>query len=305
MNRVLVTGAGGFVGANLVRRLLEREGEVTALVRPGADLWRLEGVPLGVVEGDVRDEEAVRAAVRKARPDTIFHLAANGAYSWQQDSRSIFETNVLGTIALVEAALELECDAFVHAGSSSEYGFKDHAPGEDEALEPNSDYAVSKAAATLYCCQRARASGRRLVTLRLYAVYGPWEDPRRLLPTLIERGLAGELPPLVRSDIARDFIYVDDAVDALLLAAERGHPGAVYNVGTGRQTTIGELVAIAREELAIGVEPEWETERARSWDTSVWVSDPQRIRAELGWEAATPLSAGFRRTVEWHRARTA
>ena len=105
--------------------------------------------------------------------------------------------NMLGTVNLLTACLEVGFTGFVHTGSSSEYGFKDHAPREDEYLEPNSDYAVTKAAATLYCRQIAVDRGVNVTTLRLYSAYGPWEEPTRLVPTLIAKGLGGEIPELV------------------------------------------------------------------------------------------------------------
>jgi dolichol-phosphate mannosyltransferase len=209
----------------------------------------------------------------------------------------------MGTVSLVQAALAEGCETVVHAGSSSEYGFKDHPPSEDDVLEPNSVYAASKCASTLYCRQTANATGARVVTVRLYSVYGPWEEPRRLIPTLIEHGLAGGLPPLTVPTTARDFVYVDDVVEAMALAAEHARPGAVYNVGSGRQSTLAELVDLAKAELAIVAEPRWGTEPARTWDTSLWVADPRLIREDLGWSARTSLAEGFRRTVEWQRAR--
>jgi len=303
--RALVTGAGGFVGAGLARRLLDEGHEVTALVRPGSDPWRLRGMRRAapLAEVDLRDAEAVGRAVRTARPEWVFHLAAHGAYSWQADPRGIFETNVLGLINLASACLETDFESLVNAGSSSEYGFKDHAPAEDELPEPNSEYAVTKASAMLLCGFLARRHGRRLSTLRLYSVYGPWEDPRRLVPTLAARGLQGELPPLVSPETGRDFVYLDDACDAFLAAASAPDAaGAVYNVGTGRQTTIREAVEVARRVLDIDAEPEWGTHEDRSWDTSVWVADPARIQRELGWRPRVDFENGFRRTVEWLRA---
>src|SRR5262249_24369371 len=140
------------------------------------------------------------AVVRRVRPEWVFHLAAHGAYSSQTDVRQILQTNVLGTAALVEACLETGFEAFVDTGSSSEYGFTDHAPAEDEAPEPNSHYAVAKASATLFCRHTARSRHVHIPTLRLYSVYGPWEEPTRLIPTLLVRGLDGTLPPLVDPD---------------------------------------------------------------------------------------------------------
>jgi len=306
--RVLVTGAGGFVGANLVRRLAADGHAVTAAVRPAGDRWRLAG-PDRSLEGvevrpiDLADERAVERVVREVRPQWAFHLAAHGAYSWQTDSREIFRTNVLGTVNLVEACRASGCEALVNAGSSSEYGFKDHAPDEEEPLEPNSEYAVAKAAATLYCRQVARAGPMRIVTLRLYSVYGPFEDPGRLIATLAVRGLQGELPPLADPDVARDFIAVEDTVEAFLAATRPGPaPGAVYNVGTGRQTSIREIVALASRALGIEAQPEWGAAPRRRWDTTTWVASTERIEAELAWRPETTLDQGFRRMVDWVRS---
>src|SRR5262249_5612399 len=130
-------------------------------------------------------------------------------------------TNFMGCVNLLDACAEIGVESFVQTGSSSEYGYKDHPPAEDEALEPNSHYAVTKAAATHYCQFTARQHNLHAVTTRLYSIYGPWEEPTRLIPTLIIRGLKGNLPPLVSPRTARDFVYVDDAVEALLQVASQ------------------------------------------------------------------------------------
>ncbi|MBE2317426.1 NAD-dependent epimerase/dehydratase family protein [Solirubrobacter sp. CPCC 204708] len=301
--RALVTGAGGFVGATLVRRLLAEGHEVHATGRPGGQPWRLEDVRADIElhEVDLADAEAIARLVGRARPDWVFHLAAHGAYSWQTETQPILAVNVLGTAALLDAALDAGAQAFIHAGSSSEYGLKDHPPVEDEALAPNSTYAVGKAAATHYCSFVGQRAVARVATLRLYSIYGPWEDPGRLMPTLAVRGLRGELPPLVAPETARDFVHVDDACDAFVRAAQAPdlEPGVVLNLGSGRQTTLREIVAIAREVLAIEAEPQWGSTAARSWDTSVWVSDPRRIETALGWRASTDLREGFRDLADW------
>lgn len=306
MKRAIVTGGTGFVGANLVRRLLRDGHEVHLLVRPGYAVWRIEALrsDVSLHEVELHDPTSVAKAVSRIRPDWIFHLAAHGAYSWQEDMHRMVQTNIVGTVNLVEACLSAGFAAFVNAGSSSEYGFKDHAPSETEPLDPNSHYAVTKASATLYCRYASRSRNVRITTLRLYSVYGPYEEPRRLVPTLIVHGLEGELPPLVNPDTARDFIYVDDVIEAFILAAGRmgGEPGAVYNVGTGVQTCMREAVETARRVLGIKAEAHWGSMPGRIWDTSVWVADNRRIREELGWKPAHTFEEGFRKTADWLRA---
>ena len=305
MKRAIITGATGFVGANLARRLLQDGHQVHLLVRPGYTRWRIQAMRNDVClhEADLRDEEAIANVVGNIRPNWVFHLAAYGAYSWQTDLRRMVQTNIIGTINLVEACLKTGFEAFVNTGSSLEYGFKDHAPSESEWLEPNSHYAVTKASATLFCRYTAQSQGVHLPTLRLYSVYGPYEEPTRLIPTLILRGLNGELPPLVNPDITRDFVYVDDVSESYLLTATRPNqePGAVYNVGTGVQSSLREVVDVARRVMGITVEPEWGSMPDRQWDTNVWVSDNRKIQGELGWRPRYTFEQGFRTMVNWFR----
>jgi nucleoside-diphosphate-sugar epimerase len=213
----------------------------------------------------------------------------------------MLETNVRGTALLLDACRKTGFEAFVNAGSSSEYGYFDGAPSETERLQPNSDYAVTKAFASQFLRSTAQRHGLAVTTLRLYSVYGPWEEETRLLPTLIARGRTGALPPLVGADTARDFIYVDDVTEAFVLAASRppAEPGAIYNVGTGVQTTIREVVEVARRVLDIAAEPVWGTMPRRPWDTSSWVADSRRIRKELGWEPGHTFEEGFRKMALW------
>jgi len=302
----LVTGGTGFIGANLVRRLLNDGHEVHLLVRSQYQSWRIDDIrrDISLHATDLTQSSRVAALLEKIKPDWIFHLAAYGAYSAQQGFGQMLQTNFQGTVNLVEAGLKLGFAALVNVGSSSEYGFKDHAPKEDEAIRPNSDYALTKAYATLYCQHQALCQQSKIVTLRPYSIYGPFEEPTRLLPTLIMRGLNGEWPPLVNPSVARDYVYVDDFVDACLLAAQRKSPelGAIYNVGTGVQTSLKELVALAKTKLAITAKPQWGTMKNRIWDTDVWVSDSRKIHKELGWRARYPLNKGLPKMIAWFNA---
>lgn len=304
--RVLVTGASGFVGANLARRLLEGGHEVHLVLRAGHAPWRIAEIrgAVRVHDADLADAPAVERAVFLSRPEWVFHLAAHGAYSSQTDERAIFETNVAGTANLVNACVRAGFDAFVHAGSSSEYGLKDHPPAEDERCEPNSHYAVTKLAATHYVRFVARHHGLHAVTLRLYSVYGPYEEPTRLVPTILSRALSGAWPPLVDPRVARDFVHTDDVCEAFLRAAATPgqEHGAIYNVGSGVQTTLAGVVDAVRRVVPIAVEPTWGTMPNRAWDTTTWVSDPRQIERALGWRAAVPFEVGLARTADWIRA---
>ena len=301
--KALVTGAGGFVGANLVRALLTRGHEPVGAIRPGGDPWRLVelGSSVAQLEVDLGDIDALERAVIAERPDVIFHLAAHGAYSWQQDFPRMLSVNVLAVDALLRVASQCGA-AVVNAGTSSEYGYQDHAAREDELVRPNSHYAVTKAAATHLCQLAASADRVRAVTLRLYSVYGPWEEPGRLMPTLVRSACAGGWPPLVGRGTARDFVWVEDACEAFLSAADavlRGDRGFVFNIASGTQTTLESLVAVAASVFGVQLEPEWGTMAGRAWDTSVWVGDATSAAEHLGWRAQTSLEDGLARMGAW------
>jgi nucleoside-diphosphate-sugar epimerase len=305
MKRVLLTGASGFVGANLAEKLVNDGHEVHLLMRQGYKAWRIEHLlphtHIHII--NLLDREAAITAVASIRPDWVFHLAAFGAYSWQDDSAEAININYLSTINLLEASLKTGFEAFINTGSSSEYGFKDHAPAEDDYLEPNSYYAATKAAATLYCRYAAQRYKRPIFTLRLYSVYGPYEEPKRLIPTMILKGMKSELPPLTDANVARDFIHTEDVVRAYLFAVESAGtlpPGEVYNVGSGMQTSIKDVVEIARGIFGITTEPIWGSMPNRSWDSSVWVADNRKLCA-AGWKPLVEFRAGFQKTIEWFK----
>jgi nucleoside-diphosphate-sugar epimerase len=303
--RALVTGAGGFVGANLVRHLLERGDEPVAVLRPGGSSWRLDDLQAQARREfvDLSRAEDIPGFVAKVRPDVVFHLAAYGAYSWQTDLDAMLAVNVRATEALLGGARRTDA-RFILAGSSSEYGFRDRATGELDRVEPNSHYAITKVAATHLCRLAAAQYAQPAITLRLYSVYGPWEEPGRLMPTLVDRALEGTYPPLVAPETARDFVWIEDVCDAFVAAAttDLADRGAVLNVASGEQTTLRALARTVRSVFGLRGEPEWGGMEQRSWDTSVWVGDPTRAFDLIGWTAATPLEHGLRAVASWMEA---
>jgi dolichol-phosphate mannosyltransferase len=301
--KVLVTGASGFVGANLARRLLREGHQVHLLLRENHAGWRIRSIRQDVQVHviDMADGEALKGLARSVKPDWIFHLAAEGAYPWQNDLNRIIATNIQATMNLASACVDAGFEAFIHTGSSSEYGAKDHAPREDELADPNSFYAAAKASATMFLRCLAIRHGLHITTLRLYSVYGPYEDPRRLVPALITNGRAGRYPPLVNPDVARDFVYSEDVCGACLLAAQNpaGGPGRVFNVGSGVQTRLRDIVEVARGYFQIALPPAWGSMENRNWDTHTWVADIGRIQAGLGWQPQVSLADGFAQTARW------
>lgn len=272
---------------------------MSAILQPTTDTWRLDGLPdIRRLDGDIANTDDIERAFVSAKPEWIFHLAAHGAYSFQTNLVGMARSNVLGMATILAAAERRGCTVLINTGTSSEYGDRDHAPREDEPPRPNSDYAVTKAAAT-WLCQRARDRGVPVTTLRLYSAYGPFEEERRLMPTLIRAALTGRFPPLADATVVRDYVYVEDVVDAFIAAASTPNRSPIYNVATGIQTSLAQIVETAAAVFSISDEPVWGGYPKRAWDTTVWVGDPALIRSELGWQATTRLSDGMTRTAAW------
>lgn len=302
---VLVIGASGFIGANLLRACLAVRPDVHGTVFSGGS-WRLEGLPADrIAHLNLLDPVSVASVLDRIAPATVFDCSSYGAYPFEQDVARIHSTNQTALVRLLEDLSKRGIAAYVHAGTSSEYGLNSSAPREDSPLLPDSHYAVSKASAALAISYYGKVAGLPVVNLRLYSVYGPWEDSSRLVPALCERSLHGRLPAFAARGVTRDFIHVDDVVAAFVLAAAAAArpelAGASFNIGTGKATSLEEIAALSRRLFDIADEPSFDTAQGRHWDRDHWVAAPEMALAALGWKALIPLEDGLRQTREWWR----
>jgi len=306
MKRALVVGASGFVGSHLARRLLRDGHDVHLLLRVTSQTWRLDDIlpHVHVSRAELADTGALRAVVESVKPEWVFNCVGSGIASYARSNTDILLADFAGAVNLVRVCAEQGFDAFVHSGSSTEYGFKDHAPAESEPCEPNSVHGAAKAMATDFCRRFAKENAAFIVTLRLYTVYGPFESPRRLIPRCVAFGLRNTLPRLARPSLAHDFVHVDDVVNAYVLAAANANraPGAIYNVGSGAQSSLRDVVDIVRRRMGLTVEPRWGSMPDRLYDTEIWKADNFRVRSELGWAPTIALETGIGRFYEWLKA---
>jgi dolichol-phosphate mannosyltransferase len=301
---VLVLGASGFVGANLLRMLLRHRSDVygTFFHQPA---WRLSGLPdANLIQADLLVDAELDALVETVRPRTIFNCVAYGAYSFETDSGLIYATNFNLTVSVLKRLEQHPIACYVHSGSSSEYGDSAAGPKEDDLPQPNSDYAVSKVA----CANLLRFYGKKkkfpCANLRLFSAYGPLEDASRLIPALVKCGSVGKLPPLVNREISRDFVYVDDVAEAYIdtaLNLREAHFGDSFNIGSGQKTKIGDVARIAAQIFSITEEPIFESMQGRSWDVRDWYSNQEKTAAVIGWVARTDFATGLGKTVDWYR----
>ncbi len=301
---ILVLGASGFVGANLFRSLLAQRNDVYGSTTQEGP-WRLEGLPnQNIIVTDLLVDSNLKDVFNTVKPRTIFDCIAYGAYSFEQDSSLIYKTNILLTANLLKEIELRKPIIYIHSGSSSEYGDQAAAPNEDVQLTPNSHYSVSKVAASGLIYFYGKKLGIPCANLRLYSVYGPYEDSSRLIPTIIAKGVEGELPPFVSPSISRDFVYVDDITDAFVSCALNLEPenyGDSFNIGSGTKTTIEDIAELARSIFEIS-EPAHFDMPQRQWDTVEWYADPSKALEVFGWKAKTPFRDGLNSMIDWYRA---
>lgn len=296
--RVLVTGTGGFIGSHLVKALLRHGAIVHGLTRAGSDRSRIADLTdLHLHLCDLRDGEGLRAVVRKVRPAAVFHTAIEGVGPGS-DPAEMVATNVLGAHHLITCLRETGVERLVVTGGSSEYGRKDAPIVEDDLPEPTSLYGATKAAATLLFQQAAREHGLPVVVLRLFSVFGPGEPAHRLIPTAIRAALCGEELRLTGPGWRRDFVFVDDVVDACLRALSLdGHHGEVMNVGTGRQTSNEDVVALIDRLTGGGLRVVRGVYPPRPTDARFWVANPAKAWRLLGWKPLHGLEEGLAKTI--------
>jgi len=242
---ILITGVTGFVGSNLLRRLSKTHADLHIITRESSNLWRIKDIIHDVRRHtpDLSDFTLVKKVIHEIHPDIVYHLATYGGNSRQDNFKEIFASNFFGTVNLLNACKETGFDLFVNTGSSSEYGIKTDPMKETDLPEPRNNYGISKVASTLYCQSVALNENLPIVTLRLFSPYGDFEDRERLIPSVILSCLRGKNPEISSPEFVRDFIYIEDVIDLYEhLPDARVIPGNIFNAGSGKQHTVGEVV---------------------------------------------------------------
>jgi len=313
--KVLVTGADGFIGSHLTERLVELGADVRAfcLYNSNSSLGWLDDSPIGIKSsldirlGDIRDARFVENACEGI--DVVFHLAAliSIPYSYSA-AESYVDTNVKGTLNLLEGVRRQGCSRLVQTSTSEVYGTPKTVPiQETHPLQGQSPYAASKIAADKMSEAFHSSFEVPVVTLRPFNTYGPRQSARAVLPTILTQLLSGRREVrLGNLDPRRDLTFVSDTVEGFVRAGQvEGVEGQVIQLGTGRAVSIGELFQSACRALGVEARVVIDTQRIRPEKSEVMVllSDPAKARKILDWAPTIGLEAGLQKTAEWLSAR--
>lgn len=308
--RVLVTGAGGFIGSHLVEALVRRGDRVRAFVRYNSrgNLGQLENVlpevvrEVEVYRGDLRDGDAIQKAM--AGCQMVFHLGAVVAipYSYIHPMEFV-QTNVLGTVQVLNACLAIGVERLVHASTSEVYGTAQYVPmDETHPLQAQSPYAATKIAADQLVESYFRTFGLPVSIVRPFNTYGPRQSARAVIPTIIVQALAERPIELGSLSPSRDLTYVDDTVAGFIAAAESpGVIGEVLNLGAGQDVSVGKLAQTVLGLMGKDLPVVSRSERIRPLKSEVLQlrSDNRKAHRLLGWSARVTLEDGLKRTIDW------
>ena len=302
--RCLVTGATGHVGAYLTKRLLERGCEVAVLVRPESNLWRIADIldRVTLLRGALEDMEAVRVPLQEWQPALVFHLAWQGVTGAFRNDPAQITGNVSGSLALFEAVQRAGCRCWVGVGSQAEYGSVDGILTEELTARPVTAYGVAKLALGMLTEKLCAMTEMRFVWLRLLATYGPMDDARHLLPTVIEQLLNGERPALTPGEQRWDYLYIDDAAEAICRLALDSDAQGIFNLGAGESHTVRAWVETARDLIDPALPLGFGDVPYRPDQVMRLQADIGKLASVTSWHPQIGMGEGLQRTIDWHRA---
>ncbi|WP_353893797.1 SDR family NAD(P)-dependent oxidoreductase [Proteinivorax hydrogeniformans] len=302
--RVLITGASGFIGSHMVRRMVKEGAKVFILARQDSDLWRISYLKdsVEVYTCDIRNALQVDICINKIKPDYVFHMAAYGVDSRQKDYLVAAYTNIIGTVNLLNSLKAVGCTKFLNAGTCMEYGDKDKPIKEYEPLEPLNIYGSTKASAGILAHQIAAENNIDIVTLRAFGIFGEAEGSHKFFPHIILSILNGKDVELTSCEQYRDYCYIDNIIDGFVLAALNNEAkNEIFNIGSGNISPLKDYVNLIFSHMGAKTEPAFGVVPHRSRD--VWRPQPDitKIQTKLKWEPKVSLEDGLAITINWFK----
>ncbi|HEY4360983.1 MAG TPA: dTDP-glucose 4,6-dehydratase [Bryobacteraceae bacterium] len=308
--KFLVTGGAGFIGSAFVRMVVAKGIDVVNLdkLTYAGNIENLTTIAgdsrYRFVHGDICDAMLVKATIEEALPDAIVHFAAESHVDRSILSPDAFlETNLRGTLTLLEAARRAEVPKFLHVSTDEVYGSIDapHDADENYPLRTSSPYSASKAGSDLLALSYFTTHKLPVVVTRASNNYGPYQFPEKLIPLMISNAIADQALPIYGDGMQiRDWLYVDDHCRAILAAVERGRPGEIYNVGGSR--ALPNIEVVKKILSALG-KPEslMQTVKDRPGHDQRYALTSEKLTRETGWKAEVPFEEGLKGTIDWYR----
>ena len=304
---ILIFGVSGFEGSNIFRKILKHRDDCFGVLDDNKEYWRLKNLPLrNLKKCDITKVHEIESLINNLNPKTIYNFAEYGSYSYQQNVKRIYDVNFTGLGLLLDTIKNKNISAFIQAGSYAEYGFNSQFPDENSSLEPYSEYSVSKIASNYLIKYFGNVYNLPIVNLRFYSVYGPWEEPDRLVSQLIVKGFNKQYPSFASPTVTKDFIYIDDAINAVLKASltAENFKGETFNVASGLKTSLQDLANFSKNHFEIPFEPSFFNFEKRDWDLDLCAGNIEKTINLLNWKPQININDGLIRTASWMKNKT-
>lgn len=304
MSKILVTGGNGFIGANLIRKLLKKNNQLHIMIRKQSNLWRineiLERCEINIA--DLKNLEETRKVITNVKPEIVYHCAAYGVYPTQKNIEDIFQTNVIGTVNLLKSLEENNnLERFVNLGSYFEYGARTGPIIETDPTRPIDPYSIAKMSQTELVQYYANKKKFPAVTLRVFSPYGMFEAPNRLVSDVMISLVKKKILKIFSRNARRDFIFIDDLTSALINATKKSIAnGEIFNIGSGNDTSVEELVNLACKITNTDLEIEWLDKNQREYDLDGGTGFANIQKAKkIGWTPKISLKQGLMKAFDW------
>ncbi len=304
-HKFFITGATGYIGSNIVRELIRQRKQVSIIVRDKKLNWRLHDIAqdIDIYECDIQDVK-LHEIVDKIKPDYVFHLASYGNLPNEDEIYKMIDVNLKGTINLLNAVKKIPFKLFINSGSCAEYGVKKEDMSETDILEPINNTGVIKSVITLYCQKEAVRNNLPIINFRLFTPYGYFEGKNRVVPDVALSALEGRPIKVSSPAHVRDFIFIEDVVRAYIIATKILHnPGEIYNIGSGRQYSIGDIVRSILEITKSKSNVEWGAvkKQERYIEPVKWQADISKAKKILRWKPKNTIDSGLQKTIQWFK----
>jgi UDP-glucose 4-epimerase len=280
-----------------------RGATVAALVRPESDLWRLADMldSVEIIHADIANLDPARGTIIAFAPDVVIHMAWFGVSSSHWDDPRQISANVTGSLNLFEICRRAGARSWIGVGSQAEYGPPPAVLTEDVPVRPVTAYGVAKLSTGLLTQKLCDLTGMRFLWFRLLAIYGPKDDERHLIPTVIRHLLAGAEPPLTGGAQRWDYLYVEDAAEAIYRSIVTADARGIFNLGSGEAWSVRCIAECIRDMVDPTLPIGFGAVPYRADQVMSLRADISRLSAATGWEPRTGLADGLRRTLEWYR----
>lgn len=309
MTKILISGGTGFVGANLIHKLIKTKNEIHVLVRTTSDLWRIKNIQkkINIHKVDLLESKKLKNIIKTINPETVYHLAAYGIKHSESNLSKTLESNIIGTANLLSSLESLDnlCRV-VNVGSQAEYGKqkKNQSCKETDFLNPITAYGIAKASQT-YLCNYYFLKKYPITTLRIFSPYGMYEDKGRLVADIMLSLVRKEPLTISSPSITRDFIFVEDVVDALILAAKKPNiEGEIINIGTSKKLTINELIELCPNSSQLKFNLQFSETKKRPTDKMGGIglsSNINRASELLKWKPKFTTFEALQKTHKWFK----